>query len=89
VPRLPLLAHPEGKCGGGGTQKGGGVLQRNGGATDSSEMTESMIFVVAVLCMTQVIDISAGNGYEYDFLSVTGNKYGFGYVVKVNMDIQS
>jgi hypothetical protein len=63
VSRLPLLAHPKGKCGGGGTQKGGGVLQRDGGATDSSKTTESMVFVVTVLGMTQIIDISADIRY--------------------------
>jgi hypothetical protein len=32
--------------------------------------------------------LSAGNGYGYDFLSVTGKRYGFRYVVKVtDMDI--
>jgi hypothetical protein len=76
VSRLPLLAHPKGKCGGGGTQKGGGVLQRDGGATDSSETTESMVFVVTVHDSDnryiRGYPLPAGNRYEYDFLSVTG-----------------
>jgi hypothetical protein len=57
LPRLPLSAHPEGKSGGGGTQRGGSVLQRSGGAVDSSEMIESMVFVAAVLCTTRVMDM--------------------------------
>jgi hypothetical protein len=61
--RLPLSAHPEGKSDGGGTQRGGSVLQCSGGATDSPEMTESMVFVAAVLCTTWVTDISADIRY--------------------------
>jgi hypothetical protein len=60
LPRLPLSAHPEGESGGGGTRRGGGVLQHIGGATDSQEMAESMVFVAAILCTTRVTGMDLG-----------------------------
>jgi hypothetical protein len=59
----PIVNTPRGKSGGGGTRRGGSVLHCGGGVVDSPETAESMIFVAAVLCTTQVMDISTDIRY--------------------------
>jgi hypothetical protein len=61
----PIVGTPGGEKWWGRYAEGWGVLQRDGGATDSSEMAESMIFVAAVLCITQVMDIFADIRYPW------------------------